>query len=50
MPKLYEIFSEGKVDPSDVVTHILPLNEAQHGYEIFDTRQDNCIKVVLKPH
>lgn len=50
MPRLYEIFAEGKVDPTDIITHKLSLEEAQHGYEIFDTKTDNCIKVVLKPH
>jgi len=33
----------------DMTTHHLPLAEAPHGYEIFQTKQDDCIKVVLKP-
>ncbi|MFS0725182.1 zinc-dependent alcohol dehydrogenase [Paenibacillus sp. 1P07SE] len=49
MPYMYELVDTGKIDPSDVVTHVIPLSEAKQGYEIFDTRQDNCIKVVLKP-
>lgn len=49
MSFLYNLIAEGKVDPGDVVTHVLPLAEAKHGYEVFDTRTDNCIKVVLKP-
>ena len=49
MPFLYELFSSGKIDPSDVVTHVLPLDQAKHGYEVFDTRTEDCIKVVLKP-
>ncbi|MCP3762170.1 alcohol dehydrogenase catalytic domain-containing protein [Domibacillus sp. A3M-37] len=49
MPHLYQLIAEGKVDPSDVVTHILPLDEAKKGYEMFDTRTHDCIKVVLKP-
>jgi S-(hydroxymethyl)glutathione dehydrogenase/alcohol dehydrogenase len=49
MPFLYNLFAEGKVDPSDIITHVLPLNEAEHGYEVFDTRTEGCIKVVLKP-
>ncbi len=50
MPKLYQLFADGKVNPADVVTHVLPLDEAKRGYEIFDTKTDDCIKVVLKPH
>lgn len=49
MPKLYKMIAEGKVDPSDIVTHKLPLAQAEKGYEIFDTKTDGCIKVVLKP-
>lgn len=50
MSKVYDLFADGKIDPSDIVTHVLPLEKAEHGYEIFDTKRDNCIKVVLKPH
>ncbi|WP_050181333.1 zinc-dependent alcohol dehydrogenase [Domibacillus robiginosus] len=49
MPHLYKLIAEGKVDPGDVVTHILPLDQAKKGYELFDTKTDDCIKVVLKP-
>ena len=49
MPFLYDLFASGKMDPSDVVTHVLPLEQAKHGYEVFDTRTEDCIKVVLKP-
>jgi threonine dehydrogenase-like Zn-dependent dehydrogenase len=33
----------------DLATHRLPLDEAPHGYEIFQKKQDDAIKVVLKP-
>jgi S-(hydroxymethyl)glutathione dehydrogenase / alcohol dehydrogenase len=49
IPHLYKMMVEGKVDPSDVVTHKLPLSQAEYGYEVFDTKTDGCIKVVLKP-
>ncbi|MGM0883880.1 MAG: zinc-dependent alcohol dehydrogenase [Bacillota bacterium] len=49
MPLMYNLISKGKVDPGDVVTHVLPLSEAKKGYEMFDTKTENCIKVVLKP-
>ena len=32
-----------------LATHRLPLEEAPHGYEIFQKKQDGCIKVVLQP-
>jgi threonine dehydrogenase-like Zn-dependent dehydrogenase len=34
---------------NDLMTHELPLAEASHAYEIFQKKQDGCIKVVLKP-
>lgn len=49
MSVLYELFNSGKVDPGDVVTHVIPLADAKKGYEIFDAKTDNCIKVVLRP-
>ncbi|WPC41835.1 zinc-dependent alcohol dehydrogenase [Clostridium sp. JS66] len=49
MTTLYNLIAENKIDPSDIVTHKLPLNKASHGYEVFDTKTENCIKVILKP-
>ena len=33
----------------DLTTHHLPLEQAPHGYEIFQKKKDDCIKVVLNP-
>lgn len=30
-------------------THVLPLDQAPHGYEIFQKKQDGAVKVMLKP-
>lgn len=49
LPFLYNLVADGKVNYSDLVTHVLPLEKAKYGYEIFDTKQDSCIKVLLKP-
>jgi S-(hydroxymethyl)glutathione dehydrogenase / alcohol dehydrogenase len=49
MPDLYDMINQGKFDPSDIITHVLPLNQAKHGYEVFDTKTEDCIKVILKP-
>jgi threonine dehydrogenase-like Zn-dependent dehydrogenase len=32
-----------------LTTHRLPLDDAPHGYDIFQKKVDDCIKVVLKP-
>jgi S-(hydroxymethyl)glutathione dehydrogenase/alcohol dehydrogenase len=49
MPELYDKIVQNEFDPTDIITHQLPLTEAEHGYEIFDAKRDDCIKVVLKP-
>ncbi|PSB63742.1 glutathione-dependent formaldehyde dehydrogenase [Chroococcidiopsis cubana CCALA 043] len=49
MHLLLKMILEEKFDPSRVVTHQLPLEQAAHGYDIFQQKKDNCIKVVLKP-
>jgi threonine dehydrogenase-like Zn-dependent dehydrogenase len=33
----------------DLATHVLPLEEAPHGYEIFRNKEDGAIKVLLTP-
>jgi threonine dehydrogenase-like Zn-dependent dehydrogenase len=33
----------------DLATHRLPLDDAPHGYEIFQKKQDGAIKVLLRP-
>jgi threonine dehydrogenase-like Zn-dependent dehydrogenase len=33
----------------DLASHRLPLGEAPYGYEIFQQKQDDCLKVVLDP-
>jgi threonine dehydrogenase-like Zn-dependent dehydrogenase len=49
VPRLLDFIRQGKIDPSFVVTHRIPLTDAPHGYEIFRKKQDGCIKVVLDP-
>ena len=33
----------------DLATHRIPLEEAPHGYEMFQKKQDGAIKVLLQP-
>ena len=48
-PLLHRI-ERGEIDPSFVITHRLPLDEAPNAYKLFRDHKDECIKVVLKPH
>ncbi|GIP53683.1 zinc-dependent alcohol dehydrogenase [Paenibacillus vini] len=49
IPELYEQIRSGRFDPTDIITHRLPLDQGEHGYKIFNDKEENCIKVVLKP-
>ena len=49
VPKLLELIQTGRIDPSFVVTHRMPLRDAAHAYDIFRDKQDGCVKVVLDP-
>ena len=48
IPKLMSHVEEGKLDPTHVISHRLPLDECPRGYELMDQRIDNAIKVVLE--
>ncbi|MDX2187304.1 MAG: zinc-dependent alcohol dehydrogenase [Opitutaceae bacterium] len=46
---LLQLIEEGKIDPSFVITHKIPLSLAPEAYETFSEKKDECIKVVLDP-
>jgi threonine dehydrogenase-like Zn-dependent dehydrogenase len=46
---LLSLIEQGKIDPSFVVTHTMPLEQAPEGYRMFRDKADSCVKVVLKP-
>ena len=49
LPRLIEHIQSGRVDPKQVITHRVPLEEVAEAYEIFSRKLDNCIKTVLLP-
>ena len=49
MQPLLERIQRGELDPGAIISHHLSLDEAPHGYEIFQKKQEQCIKVVLHP-
>jgi threonine dehydrogenase-like Zn-dependent dehydrogenase len=46
---LLELIQQGRIDPSFVISHHLPLEDAPYAYRMFRDKQDECVKVVLKP-
>ncbi|MDX6154290.1 alcohol dehydrogenase catalytic domain-containing protein [Marinococcus sp. PL1-022] len=49
MPSLYRMIENKLFDPTDIITHPIPLEDAVEGYRIFDEKEDGNIKVILKP-
>jgi threonine dehydrogenase-like Zn-dependent dehydrogenase len=49
MKPLLDRILEGEIDPSFIITHRIPLSDAPRGYDLFKHKQDDCLKVVLKP-
>ncbi|KUJ51041.1 zinc-dependent alcohol dehydrogenase [Chryseobacterium sp. JAH] len=47
--KLMKYVETGQVKLDDIITHRLSLDEVSKGYEIFDKKEDGCVKVVLDP-
>jgi threonine dehydrogenase-like Zn-dependent dehydrogenase len=46
---LLQRIENGEIDPSFVVTHTMSLDQAPEGFQMFNDKQDECIKIVLKP-
>ncbi|HKG22546.1 MAG TPA: zinc-dependent alcohol dehydrogenase [Blastocatellia bacterium] len=49
MKPLLERIKNGEIDPSFVITHRRRLDDAPEMYETFVNKEDECVKVVLKP-
>jgi threonine dehydrogenase-like Zn-dependent dehydrogenase len=49
MRPLLEKIENGEIDPSFIVSHTMSLEDASYAYDIFMNKNDECVKVVLKP-
>jgi threonine dehydrogenase-like Zn-dependent dehydrogenase len=49
MKPLLERIRRGDIDPAFVVSHRLSLDDAPDAYQMFKDKEDQCIKVVMKP-
>lgn len=44
---ILRIIQEGKVDLSFIISHRYPLREIREAYRLFDTKEDDCIKIII---
>jgi threonine dehydrogenase-like Zn-dependent dehydrogenase len=49
MTPLLPLVQGGKLRPARIITHTMALGDAPKGYAIFDRKEDQAIKVMLKP-
>ena len=49
MKPLLDKVQNGDIDPSFVISHRVPIDQAPQMYKTFRDKQDNCTKVVLDP-
>lgn len=49
LPKLIQHVQNGIINPKEIITHRIPLEEISDAYHIFSSKLDNCIKPVLIP-
>jgi threonine dehydrogenase-like Zn-dependent dehydrogenase len=49
MKPLLDRVEKGDIDPSFIMSHRVPLDQAPEMYRIFNNKEDDCTKVVLDP-
>ncbi len=49
MPHLLEHVRAGRLDGRSLITHRFPLEHAPKAYDLFDAKDDGCVKCVLLP-
>lgn len=49
IPTLFEHIREGRLDPSFLLTHRLPLERGVLGYRLFKNKKDRCVRAVFAP-
>jgi len=49
LPRLIDHIQKGHLNPKEIITHRIPLEEVSDAYHIFSAKLDHCIKPVLIP-
>ena len=49
IPPLLALVRSGRIDPTALISHRLPLADGERAYELFEGRRDGCLKVALTP-
>ncbi|MBH3338305.1 glutathione-dependent formaldehyde dehydrogenase [Pseudomonas mendocina] len=49
LPTLLEHIQRGELNPEIIISHRMSLADAAEGYRLFDSRREQCRKVILRP-
>lgn len=49
LPHLIEHVRAGRLNPREIITHRIPLEEVDEAYHLFSAKEDECIKAMLIP-
>ncbi|MDE1674536.1 zinc-dependent alcohol dehydrogenase [Nocardia gipuzkoensis] len=49
VPRMFDYIQQGDLDPSYLITHDMPLEDAVYGYDIFKNKEEGCIRSVFRP-
>ena len=47
--EILRLIEEGKIDTTSLITHTYPLDQIEEAYTLFEQKQDNVIKVAIRP-
>ncbi|WP_410651451.1 zinc-dependent alcohol dehydrogenase [Amycolatopsis sp. cmx-4-54] len=49
IPMLLDRLAKGELSTGHLATHVLPLDDAPHGYDLFKNKKDGCVRAVFRP-
>jgi threonine dehydrogenase-like Zn-dependent dehydrogenase len=49
IPMLLDRMAKGELSTAHLATHLLPLDEAPRGYDLFKNKKDGCVRAVFQP-
>lgn len=47
--ELIGLVASGRIRTDDIITHPIPLADVAKGYSLFNKKEDECVKVVMRP-
>jgi threonine dehydrogenase-like Zn-dependent dehydrogenase len=49
IPMILDRIAAGEISTEHLATHVMPLDQAPHGYDLFKNKEDGCVRAVFRP-